>query len=172
METKQADTFQGKPCRACKGTLRYLSANHPCVACAQKHSLLRRQRLGNKKYVEDRNRVLLKKFGITLDEYNKIFEEQGGVCKICGRAPKTVSLNVDHCHAYEKATGKIKIRGLLCGMCNRRIVGVIERFKVDAQKVADYLRGDAVAIREPASWDGRKERRKPAVTFEEIRHGE
>lgn len=56
------------------------------------------------------------KFGITLDDYNRILEQQGGVCDICGVIPADQnggkSLAVDHDHY----TGKV--RGLLCHHCN------------------------------------------------------
>jgi hypothetical protein len=42
-----------------------------------------------------------------------MFEGQSGVCAICGRPPGAKRLDVDHNHE----TGKI--RGLLCGSCNR-----------------------------------------------------
>lgn len=57
-------------------------------------------------------------FRITLEEYNSILEFQGGGCGICGRPPKPgKSLAVDHDHT----TGYI--RGLLCFLCNKRILG-------------------------------------------------
>lgn len=61
-----------------------------------------------------RDRILQRKFGITLAQYNEMLEKQGGKCKICKADPKTLSkdLAVDHCHN----TGKI--RGLLCIACN------------------------------------------------------
>jgi hypothetical protein len=53
-------------------------------------------------------------FGISLEEYNKIFTEQKGCCKICGKHQTEFkkALFVDHDHT----TGKI--RGLLCLTCN------------------------------------------------------
>lgn len=57
---------------------------------------------------------------------------------MCGRQPKKQRLNVDHCHATEKK-GFLKVRGLLCGMCNRKILGMIERFRVDPQRIVEYL---------------------------------
>lgn len=49
--------------------------------------------------------------GISLEEYELRYREQGGVCAICRSAcPK--ALAADHCHT----TGKI--RGLLCTRCN------------------------------------------------------
>lgn len=53
-------------------------------------------------------------YGISIEEYDKIYEEQGGGCKICGRHQDTIKkrLHVDHDHK----TGKV--RGLLCNQCN------------------------------------------------------
>ena len=63
---------------------------------------------------------LKKSYGIGLDEYQAMFDRQGGVCAICKGKESTVDNNgaprrmpVDHCHK----TGKI--RGLLCTQCNR-----------------------------------------------------
>jgi hypothetical protein len=63
-----------------------------------------------------RNNRLKAKYGITLEEYNKILKSQGGVCKVCGTGDpggKYGIFHVDHNHK----TGKI--RGLLCNECNR-----------------------------------------------------
>lgn len=53
-------------------------------------------------------------FNITVEEYNKMFKEQEGKCKICGidQTKLKIKLTVDHDHK----TGKI--RGLLCHKCN------------------------------------------------------
>jgi hypothetical protein len=53
-------------------------------------------------------------YGITLEDYNRMFEEQEGCCKICKRHQTEFNkrLHVDHDHK----TGKI--RGLLCHNCN------------------------------------------------------
>jgi hypothetical protein len=96
-----------------------------------------------------RARRLQKLYRITPAQYEKQLRKQGGVCKICGRSPKKVRLNVDHDHRAEKA-GSLVVRGLLCGMCNRKILGVIERLKVDPQKIVDYLHD------KPAFIDGKE----------------
>jgi hypothetical protein len=58
------------------------------------------------------------RYGITADEYDRMFEAQGGVCKICSK-PETrkqkgrvLRLDVDH----DPVTGGV--RGLLCHKCN------------------------------------------------------
>ena len=70
-----------------------------------------------------KNGMLLWRFNITLEEYQVLFEAQGGVCKLCGleeSARKNHSeekrmLAVDHDHN----TGAI--RGLLCASCNVKL---------------------------------------------------
>jgi len=63
----------------------------------------------------------LRRFGITKDEYDKMFELQDGKCAICF-APESLSLNgkvkrlaIDHCHKTNL------FRGLLCQRCNLAI---------------------------------------------------
>jgi hypothetical protein len=61
-----------------------------------------------------KNSYLMRTYGITLQDYNKMFEEQSGCCAICNthQSEFKQSLSVDHCHA----TGKV--RALLCKFCN------------------------------------------------------
>ena len=55
----------------------------------------------------------LKRFGVSGEEYDRMFAVQGGVCSICGRPPtERKALHVDHDHA----TGLV--RKLLCHLCN------------------------------------------------------
>jgi len=56
----------------------------------------------------------LKKYNIGIDEYNKLFQRQGGRCAICEKHQSEINyrLSVDHNHL----TGEI--RGLLCKECN------------------------------------------------------
>lgn len=61
----------------------------------------------------------LRHYGITRSHLTVLLERQGGVCGIC-RKPMTGphNLNVDHDHD----TGRV--RGLLCGQCNRSLGGL------------------------------------------------
>jgi hypothetical protein len=61
-----------------------------------------------------KNRQLKKRYGITVEDYNNLFEFQKGCCAICRKhqSQLNVSLAVDHDHANGN------IRGLLCFNCN------------------------------------------------------
>ena len=58
-----------------------------------------------------RKSILKNIYGITVEIYNKMRENQKGKCAICESHVKK-TMNIDHCHE----TGKI--RGLLCWNCN------------------------------------------------------
>ena len=62
-----------------------------------------------------RESELLRKYGLTLADYDAMFDAQGGCCAICQVAEVDAvkgRFNVDHCHT----TGTV--RGLLCHRCN------------------------------------------------------
>ena len=65
--------------------------------------------------------MLRRRYGLTVEEYDAMFEAQGGGCAICKSKAKPGGnrLHVDHDHT----TGRI--RALLCAHCNTR-VGVLE----------------------------------------------
>jgi len=62
-----------------------------------------------------RRSQLRRKFGITPERYDELFEEQGGLCAICSKPEAGRRLAIDH----EHATGTV--RGLLCFRCNVRL---------------------------------------------------
>jgi len=80
-----------------------------------------------------RNARILKTYGLTADEYQKVFDYQGGRCAICQETRKT-KLAVDHCHKTEA------VRGLLCARCNSQLLarGARDRPEV-LRRAADYL---------------------------------
>lgn len=81
-------------------------------------------------------------YGITVDDYYRMLDEQGGACAICeAKTPgmrhfkkngKFEMFHVDHCHS----TGKV--RGLLCSSCNRAI-GLIRDDPEIARRLSLYL---------------------------------
>ena len=73
------------------------------------------------------------RYGITPDDYQRMMEEQGGVCKICGNPPSgRFALSVDHDHRTQR------VRGLLCGKCNFAI-GHANDNPALLRKMAKYL---------------------------------
>lgn len=102
-------------------------------------------RAANRERFLERSREtnLAVRFGLSVEDYNKILEGQGGVCAICGskyangrnsKSGKNKFFSVDHCHT----TGKI--RGLLCSSCNRGL-GLLGDTEIDLEKALKYLRG-------------------------------
>lgn len=89
-----------------------------------------------KKYDKHMDRVSnLKKFGLTIEQYDNMLQSQNSVCKICGKpelAKVGNRLAVDHCHK----TGKV--RGLLCSLCNKGIGHFYDSVEL-LQKTIDYL---------------------------------
>ena len=56
-----------------------------------------------------------REYGISLEQYDQMYDDQGGQCAICGTSTPGGARNrfhLDHCHL----TGEI--RGLLCHKCN------------------------------------------------------
>ncbi len=95
-----------------------------CRPAAERRSQERKnaaRRLATAADPDDRRRRNLAsavgRYGITLDDYDRMFAAQGGVCAICsqpasGGIKAASRLHVDHCHT----TGKV--RALLCSTCN------------------------------------------------------
>jgi hypothetical protein len=77
-------------------------------------------------------RISLRKYGIDVEHYAFLFDEQGGVCKICGDAPVSGRLNVDHCHETNE------VRGLLCDSCNITI-GVAKESPSRLRACGEYV---------------------------------
>lgn len=81
-----------------------------------------------------RNKNLISRYGITVNDYNLMLKTQNGQCAICGitECPTNKSFSVDHCHI----TGKV--RGLLCSTCNRAL-GLLKDNKIVLKAALDYL---------------------------------
>jgi hypothetical protein len=90
----------------------------PCKAAAAKQWREANKHKAIERYwanpAGERERHLVRKYGVTLERYTQMLEQQGGACAIC-RKTQQRAFDVDHCHA----TGRV--RGLLCTNCNRMI---------------------------------------------------
>ncbi|KKL55357.1 hypothetical protein LCGC14_2256180 [marine sediment metagenome] len=63
----------------------------------------------------------LKKYGLTPEQYDRLYAAQGGCCALCDTHKRDCrDLDIDHDHV----TGRI--RGLLCRRCNLSL-GLIEK---------------------------------------------
>ena len=105
---------QCKVCSEVKPLAEYYKGHGKCKKCYLEILKTKRVPGSRKEYNIQRS------YGITMEDYNRMLEEQGGRCAIChGDDPKSPArVNhwyVDHCHT----TGKV--RGLLCNACNRAL---------------------------------------------------
>lgn len=77
----------------------------------------RRHYLANKERHQANGRAahLLRKYRLTVKEYDATLSSQGGVCAICKKPPGDRRFPVDHCHSSGV------VRGILCDRCNRLI---------------------------------------------------
>jgi hypothetical protein len=111
-------------CKRCGSTTRALQ--HPGPRCA---TCWREVKKARSKAAHS-NRCV-KVFGITGEEYDALYEAQGGRCYICRKATgKAKRLAVDHDHEHcdicagPQTCGSISaVRGLLCGPCNKDVIG-------------------------------------------------
>jgi hypothetical protein len=104
-----------------------------CVRCSnqskahhKKHriKIAKREKLywskNQEKYKEKCLRNNLKRYGLTINQFNNLNESQKGLCAICFRPSQNGRLHVDHDHQ----TGEV--RGLLCWTCNVAIGAMAE----------------------------------------------
>lgn len=91
-----------------------------------------RKRYDPKKHKE----LNLRRYGITIQQFNILSEVQNGLCAVCKQTEKGKTsryLSVDHNHQ----TGKV--RGLLCHQCNIAIGCIKEDIK-RAENIIIYLK--------------------------------
>ena len=95
--------------------------NGRCRPCYNEYAKGRRAKPHVAAY--NREYLLKRKYGLTLEQFDEILASQGGACAICGGTDtgKWENLHVDHNHI----TGKV--RGILCNECNM----AIGKFKTD-----------------------------------------
>jgi membrane-associated HD superfamily phosphohydrolase len=74
-------------------------------------------------------------YGMTLEDYEVLFNKQGGVCAICGKPETTRRLSIDHNHE----TGMV--RGLLCSRCNLTIGKMEDNIELFELAIT-YLKGE------------------------------
>ena len=124
MGDSSTEALKCKECGVVRKTVRRPGPR--CVACMRAVQKARKEK--------DWGRRILRTYGITPKQYWDLYKKQGGVCAVCQRATgKTKRLSVDHDHQ----TGLV--RGLLCGPCNRDVIGRVYDVET-ALRVVEYLR--------------------------------
>lgn len=90
-----------------------------------------------------RKSYIKREFGITIEQYNSMFEQQNGCCAICKKHQNNFKkkLSVDHNHN----TGRI--RGLLCNICNLKVLPIIENMYNLIELAKQYLEDKDNVIR-------------------------
>lgn len=113
-----------------------------CKECKKHYArdYYRARRAENPTYGREAQRKsVLKRYGLSLEDFNRMLEEQDGKCAICSKPPGTTDgvdrnrLVIDHSHATGKA------RALLCDFCNRGL-GIFFDDPALLVAAADYLR--------------------------------
>jgi hypothetical protein len=77
-----------------------------------------------------RDYLYRKRYGITIEQYEEMYQRQSGLCAICEKPQER--LHVDHCDE------PLVVRGLLCGSCNRGI-GLLRHSESRLQAAISYL---------------------------------
>ena len=116
-----------KVCEVCKEMYKpaYAKHNHQKYCSKECHNNYRRKKYGENKD-QTRGYNLKYKFGITIEEYQRMLDAQDGRCAICRREETVVrrrgthsnenivlGLAVDHNHKTKQ------VRALLCNTCNK-----------------------------------------------------
>lgn len=94
----------------------------------------------DKRSASNRRDGLMRRYGLTVEQYDDMYEAQAGRCALCGDEKLNAKgkgnqgrLHVDHCHA----TGKV--RELLCHGCNTGMGGLQHNPDL-LEKAAAYIR--------------------------------
>ena len=78
--------------------------------------------------------IIRRQYGISMQEFNKLLEHQGGGCAICLKPIESLRrrMNIDHCHETNV------VRGILCSGCNTGLGHLGDNLD-GLQRALDYL---------------------------------
>lgn len=136
-----------KSCRVSKSISEFhkkkgglLGAHAHCKVCRSE------QAKGNDRGAEKNRKAYVKyAYGITPEQYDKLFEEQNYQCGVCSRErlPGEKRFHVDHDHSCcpgSRSCGKC-IRGILCYQCNAGL-GYVHDDITKLQAMITYLQSN------------------------------
>jgi hypothetical protein len=124
-----------KFCRSCKQdkpSEAFYARYSVCKYCKNEQSKAWSLRNPDKVKQQRRKTRLKTKYGLTEESYAEMFNQQNGLCALCGETEPTKKLAVDHCHE----TGKL--RKLLCTNCNT-VLGKVHDNVDLLRKMVNYL---------------------------------
>lgn len=136
---KNADRLRAevRTCRWCSESFSGRPGGRTCQKCHAEQELERYHRQGGRTEAQKqrtRDKEYQRKYGITIEDYDRMLEAQGGGCAICGGPPNGRGrYHVDHCHTLGK------VRGVLCGTCNLAVGRVEKADPAFTQLVLSYI---------------------------------
>ena len=98
---------------------------------------------GKKALKRARERARFKKYGITQEQWDKLFLSQGNGCAIC-KTTKSRYWHTDHCHS------KNYVRGILCDNCNLGL-GQFKDNSIKLSEASEYLYKTRIKARDFAA---------------------
>ena len=111
-----------------------------CKSCSDEQRRIRKAEDPEKASKDSRRWNLNRRYDMTQESFNELYESQGGLCAIC-EVSLADSMHVDHDHSCctgENTCGKC-VRGLLCMSCNTGL-GKFRDSRELLLKAAEYLR--------------------------------
>lgn len=104
-----------KPCATCNEvkSLTEFYKNPGCKDGHFKHCKVCDRKRAKLWWDSNQDKVLLRKYGITEQQFHDMLSDQCGRCAICATHFETSrKTHIDHCHTSKK------VRGVLCHTCN------------------------------------------------------
>ena len=114
-------------------------SNPDKVRAYRKKENERHKRLGTGRYDPDTKRRygLQNRYGMTLEEYDAMYDALEGICPVCLRQFQRRGKNIETlCVDHNHTTGEV--RGLLCCACNRGL-GFFEDSPAALYRLTQYL---------------------------------
>lgn len=107
-----------------------------CLACSRLLDRARYARDTEKRRTQAKWGAIKQKFGLSRQEWEGMFKQQGGACAICNIVLAD-SIRTRACVDHDHSTGKV--RGLLCPNCNQAL-GLIGDDLSAAENAVAYLK--------------------------------
>jgi len=129
------------PGLSCSGTAKKLNCGRSYVGRVIRDEKISRsrnaRRFRDKKLCQRYSQIkskLKRNYNLTVDDYNKMFEEQHGCCAICGVHQMNLNRRLAVDHSHESGL----VRGLLCFKCNAAL-GLFNDSEKLLKKAITYL---------------------------------